>query len=114
VLAEGGHRSHDRFLAGRLDGRQQRVDVSAWGADPAPPTAGVQLRVAGELLGRAEPGIGDSSRLERLADLVSAAAREGVLDDRGQLAVVRHPVRVAREARVRRQVSPPQDVAAEY
>ena len=96
-----------------LDGRQQRVDLAARRADGPPAVAGAQLRMAGELLGGAQPGAGDPGRLERVADLVGGAARERLLDHGGQLVVVRDPVGVAREARVRSQVGPPHDEAAE-
>src|SRR6202030_3866388 len=78
-----------------------------------PPAAGVQLRVPGELLRRTEPGAGDPGAVEHVAHLIGAQGREGILDDRGQLVVMRDAVRIGREAGVRRQIAPPQDVVAE-
>ena len=43
MLTERGYRPHDRFLPGCLDGREQRVDVSAGRQDRAPAPAGAQF-----------------------------------------------------------------------
>src|ERR1700749_614359 len=64
VRAERGHRAHHRLLPGRLDGREQRVDLSRWGADRAPAATGAQLRVLGQFPWRPEPGAGDPGLFE--------------------------------------------------
>jgi hypothetical protein len=114
VLAERGYRAHDRLLPGGLDGREQGVDVSPGRPDRAPAATGAQLRMLGQLAWRPQPGAGDAGLLEFRYDLIGRPLREGVLDDRGQLVVAGRPLRVAREARVRRQVTPPQHIATEY
>ena len=113
MLPERGYRSHDRLLSGCLHGREQGVDVSPGRPDRAPAATGAQFRVLGQLVGRAQPGAGDPGLLECLYDLICRPLRERVLDDRGELVVARRSVRIAREARVRRQVAPVQYIAAE-
>ena len=78
------------------------------------PAAGVQLRVAGELLGRPQPGVGDPGLVERLADLVGGAVARrtsSMMAVSSSLWATRSVL--AREARVGRQVGLPQDVTAE-
>jgi hypothetical protein len=71
---------------------------SASMSQPEVPTAGAQLRVPGQLVGRPQPGVGDSGHVQRLAHLIGAAIGESVVDDRRQRVVVRHPVGVGGEA----------------
>jgi hypothetical protein len=113
VLTEGGHRSHDGRLPGYLDGWQERGDVASGGVHLAPPAAGVQLGMTGELLRGAQPRAGDPGGLKRPAGLLCGQRGEGFLDDGGQLVVVRDAVGIGGEAGVCCQGSLPEDVAAE-
>lgn len=72
VFTEGGHWPHDWFLPSHLDRRQERVDLPGGGSDLAPAAAGIQLRVAGEFLRRAEPRAGDSRPFQETRDLLGA------------------------------------------
>ena len=84
------------------------------GIDVPPPVPGRQLRVGGELLGAAHPGVGDTRRLQRRFELVHPDPGEHPGEDRGQLVVVRDPGRVGREPLIGDQVRAAQDPLAQH
>ena len=91
---------------GTVTGGQQRPDRAGRGVHLAPPVPGRELRVGGELGGRAQPGAGDAGLVQQGHHLVGRHGAERGLDDRRQLAVVGDPVRVGGEPLVGDQVRP--------
>ena len=75
---------------------------------------GGELRVGGELRGRAQPGAGDAGLVQQGHHRVRRHGSERGLDDRRQLAVVGHPVRVGGEPLVGDQVRPAKHPLAEH
>src|SRR5215471_20305187 len=114
VLAEGRDGAHGRFAARDADRGEQGADRPARGAHLAPPVPGRQLRMRRELRWRAQLGTGDARLVQRGHQPVRRDIPQRVLDDRGQLAVMRDPAWVGGEPAVVDQVGPAQDLLAQH
>ena len=113
LLAERGDGAHHRLAAQHVHRRQQCPDRAARRVHLAPPAPRAQLRMVGELRGRAQPGIRDARLVQRGGQLRCRNGGQRRLDDRGELVVVRQPVGIGGEPVVGHQIRPAEDLLAQ-